>query len=388
MLTAFFPKFSRSFPGRLSASGSTPGTLQKPEGKNSFYSSDFRNNLRHFFIKLLSWEYWPTAVVYFPVSFYYLFLALRARSFYFFSAANPGIETGGLFFESKWSIYQLLPEWSYPTTVFISESLKIDAILNEIQSKGLKFPLIAKPDRGERGWCVQKINSASELEKYRENVPVDFLLQEYIDQPLELSVYYFRKPDAEHGIVSSLTQKVLLQIKGDGKSTIAEHIQRNPRAFLQRQVLINNPDLDLNEIVMDGETRILVPYGNHVRGAMFVNLEHEIDPALTKAIDSIATQIPGFFVGRFDLRCSSLEDLRNGTNISILELNGVGAEPSHIYHPGYSFFKAQKDIARHMKMIFQAAMINKKRSVAFMTAGEYALQKSKQLQYKSKVCSV
>lgn len=336
----------------------------------------------------MSWEYWPTAVVYFPVSFYYLFLALRARSFYFFSAANPGIETGGLFFESKWSIYQLLPEWSYPKTVFISESLNVDEILKEMQSTGLKFPLIAKPDRGERGWCVQKINSESELVNYRENVPVDFLLQEYIDQPLELSVYYFRKPHEQHGIVSSLTQKVLLQIQGDGKSTIAEHIQRNPRAFLQRQVLINNPDLDLNEIVKNGETRILVPYGNHVRGAMFVNLEHEIDPALTKTIDSIATQIPGFFVGRFDLRCSSLEDLRNGTSIFLLELNGVGAEPSHIYHPGYSFFKAQKDIASHMKMIFQAAMINKKRSVSFMTAGEYALQKSKQLQYKSKVCAV
>ncbi len=388
MLTAFFPKFSRSFPDRLSATGSTPGTLQKPDSKNSSYSSDFRNKLRHFIIKLFSWEYWPTAVVYFPVSFYYLFLAFRARSFYFFSAANPGIETGGLFFESKWSIYQLLPEWSYPTTVFISEASKIDAILKEIQSKGLKFPLIAKPDRGERGWCVEKINSASELEKYREKVPVDFLLQEYIDLPLELSVYYFRKPDEQHGIVSSLTQKVLLQIKGDGKSTIAELIKSYPRAFLQRKALINNPDLELNEIVRDGETRILVPYGNHVRGAMFVNLEHEIDPALTKAIDSIATQIPGFFVGRFDLRCSSLEDLRNGTNISILELNGVGAEPSHIYHPGYSFFKAQKDIARHMKMIFQAAMINKKRSVSFMTASEYSLQKSKQLKYKSKICSV
>lgn len=387
MLTALFPKFSRQFPGRINTSNTTPSTLQKSEHKNSIYLSDFRNTIRHFFIKLLSWEYWPTAVVYFPVSFYYLFLALRARSFYFFSAANPGIETGGLFFESKWSIYQLLPEWSYPKTVFIAESSEINAILTEMQSKSLKFPLIAKPDRGERGWCVQKINSACELEKYRKNVPVDFLLQEYIDKPLELSVYYFRKPGEQNGKVTSLTQKVLLQIHGDGNSTLAEHIQRNPRAFLQRKALINNPDLDLSEIVRDGETRILVPYGNHVRGAMFVNLEHEIDPALTKAIDSIATQIPGFFVGRFDLRCSSLEDLRKGTSISILELNGVGAEPSHIYHPGYSFFKAQKDIARHMLMIFQAAMSNRKRDVPFMTATEYGLQKNKQLKYKSKVCS-
>jgi len=61
--------------------------------------------IRAFHIKASSWEYWPMWLVYLPASLYFIYLSLKARSFFFFSAANPSIETGGMFFESKWSIF-------------------------------------------------------------------------------------------------------------------------------------------------------------------------------------------------------------------------------------------------------------------------------------------
>jgi len=54
--------------------------------------------------KITHWEYWPFELVYFPVVLYYFWLSIRARSFFFFSASNPSIETGGMLGESKFGI--------------------------------------------------------------------------------------------------------------------------------------------------------------------------------------------------------------------------------------------------------------------------------------------
>src|ERR1700677_4356946 len=98
--------------------------------------------MRRFYIKLFSWEYWPIWIVYFPVSFYFLYLAAKARSFFFFSASNPTIETGGMFFESKWEIFRLIPKEYYPTTIFIEASDNISMLTKKLETSGIQFPLI------------------------------------------------------------------------------------------------------------------------------------------------------------------------------------------------------------------------------------------------------
>jgi len=114
--------------------------------------------------------------VYFPVSFYYIYLALKARSFFFFSASNPSIETGGMFFESKWSIFKLIPKKYYPSTILINKEDDVKVISAKMKEAGIEFPIIAKPDRGERGWHVKRIGSANELACYKKAMIVDFLI--------------------------------------------------------------------------------------------------------------------------------------------------------------------------------------------------------------------
>ena len=58
----------------------------------------------NFLIRLKSWEYWPFGIVQFPAILYWVWLSLRARSFVFFSASNPGIPMGGMFGESKYEL--------------------------------------------------------------------------------------------------------------------------------------------------------------------------------------------------------------------------------------------------------------------------------------------
>ena len=348
-------------------------------------SQSVKDWVRIKFIKFFHWEYWPMWLVYFPVSFYYIYLSVKAKSFFFFSASNPSIETGGMFFESKWSIFKLIPKEYFPTTILVNTGDDINQISKKLKAFSIDFPFIAKPDRGERGWCVKKIHSTSELVQYRNRIKVPFLIQAYVDYPIELSIFYYRNPDSKKGHVTSVTLKKLLTITGNGFSTVKELIKQTDRAFLQYEKLKDDKVLDFNLVLEKNKDLILVPYGNHVRGALFINYNDIIDEELQNVIDSISKRIDGFYFGRFDLRCTSIEDLKKGENISILELNGAGAEPAHIYDPGFSFFKAQFVIAKHYKMMYLAAMENNKNGIDYMTYQSFKQTRKLEKEYKQKI---
>ena len=348
-------------------------------------NTTIRKKIRRLYIKTFSWEYWPIWVVYFPVSFYFLYLSIKARSFFFFSASNPTIETGGMFFESKWKIFQLVPKAYYPATIIVEGGEDMLVILQRMNFSGIEFPVIAKPDRGERGWGVKKINDIEELNTYKTNFKVSFLIQSYIDYPVEMSVFYYRHPANEKGMVTSVTLKKLLTVKGDGQSTVDELIKRNNRAFLQYQKLMQQNKIDFAHVPLQGEEVLLVPYGNHVLGATFFNYNHIIDATLTDTVDNISKQIDGFYFGRYDLRCASIEDLKEGKSFSILEVNGAGAEPAHIYEPGFSFIKAQLTIAKHFKMMYTAARENNRNGIPYMSYKSFKDTQRLEKEYRSKV---
>ncbi len=333
--------------------------------------SPFFYALRKRYIKTFQWEYWPMWIVYLPVSFYYIYLALKARSLFFFSAANPSIETGGAFFESKWKIFQLIPTAYYPKTIYVAENETIDKVQSALDAAAINYPVIAKPDRGERGWLVQKINNIQEMATYLSTVNIPFLIQDYVNYPLEFSVFYYRHPSGDKGSVTSVTFKKLLTVTGDGNKSIEELILQNDRSFLQYHRLKELNKTDFNKVLQMGEEQVIVPYGNHVLGAKFLDYNFMIDEQMNTTFDTISKQIEGFYFGRFDLRCTSIEDLKQGNNIAILELNGAGAEPAHIYQPGYSFFKAQKVLAQHYKMMYKAAIYLKGIGIDYMTHTEF-----------------
>ena len=62
-----------------------------------------------FWIRLFHWEYWSFNTVYIPIYPVFIFLCLRARSFFFYAASNPKIKNGGFLGESKKDIYALVP---------------------------------------------------------------------------------------------------------------------------------------------------------------------------------------------------------------------------------------------------------------------------------------
>ena len=69
-----------------------------------------------FIHKLTHWEYWPFDVVYIPMYFVWFYYAAKARSFFFFNAANPYIKNAGFLMESKKDIYDIIPAQFIPKT--------------------------------------------------------------------------------------------------------------------------------------------------------------------------------------------------------------------------------------------------------------------------------
>src|SRR5215204_1914573 len=140
----------------------------------------FFQRLAHsnFFIKLTHWEYWPFGVVQGPFFIYWLWLSLKARSFFFFSASNPSILMGGMMGESKFDVLNLVPEEVKPKTILISYPASAETVLEKMKENGFSFPVIFKPDLGERGWMVNRINTEQDAKKYLAQIKIDFLIQE------------------------------------------------------------------------------------------------------------------------------------------------------------------------------------------------------------------
>lgn len=315
-------------------------------------------------VKITNWEFWPFSILYFPVYFFYAWLAIRCRSFFFFTAANPSIEFGGMLGEKKSEIFELIPKEFLPKYWLIQPG---DIESARAYSQKLGYPLIGKPDIGERGILVEKIHDEDQLTAYVDKCPVPFLLQEFIDLPIELGVFFIKYPNTTSGKVTSIVQKDFLHVIGNDRNTVAEILQNQPRA--QLQVDFNHPRFQsiMKMKPKEGEKVIVEGIGNHCRGTTFLNAAKEIDPDLHEAFSELASQIAGFHFGRFDLRCNSFDDLRGLKNFKILELNGAGAEPGHIYQPGYSIWKGYKAILWHLSQLASVSRKNHSLGVKYWT---------------------
>lgn len=307
---------------------------------------------RHpFFIRLFNWEYWPAQAIYIPMLFYFLWLLIRGRQPQYFTAANPGIYFGGMGVESKYETLQKIPEKLRPVSVLVKAGDSFDQTLQKLHTAGIGFPLFAKPDIGFRGLLVKRIATAAELEAYLSRFPLDFIVQGLIDYPMEVGVLYYRMPDEKQGTVSSLTLKEFLYVTGDGVSTVLELVKNKPRALLQLDRLRDTHAAVLDTVPPAGQQVSLGAVGNHSKGTRFIDGCHLITPELCAHFDRLSHQMEGIYYGRFDLKCQSLDDLVTGEHLKVIELNGVCAEPTHIYDPKHSFFYGLRQTARHWRIL-------------------------------------
>ncbi len=317
--------------------------------------------------KIIYFEFWPVHVLYFPIFIYLIYLALKAKSLTFFTLANPGIFLGGIKGESKSDILLKIDPNFLPKSFFIKENADVLEEIKNLKTAQLDYPIIMKPDVGERGKKVEKIENEIGLVNYIIENRGKAICQEFIDYSIELGVLFYQYPLSKKYGISSIVRKEFLQVEGDGKSTLHTLILANNRAHLQLEYLLRKFEYQLNDIISEGEILVLEPIGNHCRGTTFLSEQSLISPQLVEVFREISKNIPGFYIGRFDIKVKSLEDLIKGENIRILELNGITSEPAHIYQPGYSLFSAYKALFKHVLLIYEIALENRKLGFQFIS---------------------
>lgn len=269
--------------------------------------------------------------------------------------------------ESKMGIYDLIPQKYYPRTKLVKEKISFDEVEEILENSKISFPFIVKPDIGLRGSAVKKIDDLDELKTYHNKADFDYLVQDMIPFENEVGIFYVRFPHEKQGRITGIVAKEFLIVEGDGFSTIEELLKANPRYEFQLKALEREYGAQLKTILDKGEKRNLVPYGNHARGAKFLDYSHLILPQLTKVIDEICLQVPEFYFGRMDLMYNTWEELEQGKNFSVVELNGAASEPTHIYDPKHSLFFAWKELARHISYMFRISVENHKRGFPYLS---------------------
>ncbi len=321
------------------------------------------------------WEFWPPYVFYPPVLLYLLWLSVRQRSLTLFTAVNPAIPASGFVGESKAAILDGLRdtgEWVARYELLPMEAGLVERVARAqrfMQRHSLTFPVVLKPDVGQRGSGVRVVRAEEELVAYLRAANEAVIIQEYVAGE-EFGVFYYRLPSETVGHIFSITHKTFPVVIGDGKQTVEELILNDARAVALAHYYCAQHADKLNTVLPSGERLQLVELGTHSRGSIFLDGARFATPALAAATDRLSQRFDGFYFGRYDLRVNSLEAFTRGEDFKVLELNGVTAEATHIYDPQHSLLTAYRTLFVQWRIAFEIGAQQRARGVARTSAGE------------------
>jgi hypothetical protein len=313
---------------------------------------------RLLYLRITRFEFWPYWLFYLPTVPYFIYLMIKKRNTTFFTNVNPAIYLSGIVGESKEEILRHIPSKYKAKSILLKKAtISDDEIILKVKQE-FTYPLIVKPNVGERGEGVEKVYDDVQLLRIIKKHPIDFILQEFIDYEYEFGVMYYRIPNTSEYAVTSIVEKGFLKVVGDGRLSVKELLQQNYRAVLVWDYLKEHLDDTWYMIPKAGEIIYPQPIGNHSKGTMFIDATHLINPKVNDLFNGIVKDYNGFNYGRFDVKVKQLDDLETGEHLRIMELNGVSSEPAHIYDPKMSLYKAYASIFKHYKIISRISIAN------------------------------
>lgn len=326
-----------------------------------------RRSLSISFGRIVRWEFWPAWLFYSPVAVICVWLGLRYKGFSLPTVANLNQKNGGIVGECKIGILQKLMETSPEFTsdgYLVSEGSaedRIEAIGEICLRHQIRFPFVLKPDTAQRGAGFRKIESFDEIENYVAQVSAPLILQRYVHGPKEAGVFYYRFPGEQRGHIFSITRKQFPVVVGDGRRSLRELIECDSRARLIARTYLERFGSAVDLIPSQGESMRLVEAGNHCQGCIFKEGSDLNSEELRTAFDEISQKLPGFYIGRYDIRYRSDDELRAGRGFQILELNGAASEATNIYDESNSLWSAYNTLYRQWRLVFQIGAANRSR---------------------------
>lgn len=318
-------------------------------------------------MRAVKWEFWPAWLFYLPVTLFCLWLGLRHRGFALPAIANVNQRNGGIVGESKMAILEELmrtsPEYTAESYLIPAgtASERFSNIRRRFEEKALCLPFVLKPDVAQRGAGFRRIESFEQARQYLAAVSLPLILQRYAPGPKEAGIFYYRFPHEETGHIFAITRKRFPFVVGDGRLTVRELIESDPRASFIAGTYLRRFATGADDVLPAGERLRLVEAGNHCQGCIFSDGGDLKSEELRAAIDGISRKLPGFFVGRYDVRYESDEQLRAGEGFTIVELNGAGSEATNIYDERNTLWSAYATLYRQWSLVYQIGAANRDR---------------------------
>jgi hypothetical protein len=326
---------------------------------------------------LLNWVHWPFYIFYLPIAPFWISYYFRTGSFWFYTASNPTLTFGGFEGEAKTEMYSQLPEKFCPRTESIHPFMTFSSVLEQVQKRAFSYPFIVKPDVGMKGLLFRKIESEDQLKKYHEQMPVTYLVQEFINYPLEISIFYLRKPGDQSGRITAMIQKNLPTVEGDGSSSLQALIEKK---FTGKELKNIRRDLsrELHSIPPKGKQVIVSHIANLYNGAFFTNLTSRINDRIQSLFDNISWDSQ-FLYGRYDIKAASVDAFCRGEDFYILEFNGAGSVPNHIYTGDYTLTQSYREILKHWRWMYEISRENRESGIPYYSfrQGFHFLRQSK-----------
>jgi membrane protein DedA with SNARE-associated domain len=315
------------------------------------------------------WEFWPAWLFYAPVALMCAWLSLRYRGLMLPTIANTNQRNGGVIGESKSEILRELMRVAPEHTAAASrvDPAPVEERLAFIEQlrfrREIALPFVLKPDVAQRGAGFKKIESIDETRDYLARVTSTVVVQRYAPEPREAGIFYYRFPGELKGHIFGITEKHFPAVVGDGSRTLEQLVQADTRArLLAKTYLQRFPDAK-TWVVARGQHVRLVEAGNHCQGSIFRDGAHLYSEELRAIIDRISQSLPGFFVGRYDVRYATDHDLRAG-RFTIVELNGAASEATNIYDPSNSLWNAYRTLYRQWELAYAIGAANRRRGHA------------------------
>lgn len=322
-------------------------------------------------------EFWPMQVMYMPVAIQWIILAIRYRSLTLPLLANPKLTLSGmvgvgkseLMSQATGSCDEAILTWNTHVIDENSFTQQADKWLVEINKLGITYPFVCKPDIGCRGSGVKLIRTYDQFLKVVASYPIGakLLAQKLASYEDEAGVFFVKMPNKEAGKIVSLTFKHSPSVVGDGKKTLKQLLSKDARAKeLLHLYKEKHPDI-WHEILPKNQKLNLLFSASHCQGAVFEDAREHITQELTDAINEIMDGLPEFYYGRLDVKFSSVDKLKKGKTIEIIEINGASSESIHIWDKKTKFKDAIKALMWQYRCLFTLGA--HQRSLGYKTAG-------------------
>lgn len=304
-----------------------------------------------------------------PMIAQWLWLSMKYGSWTLPAAANPGISAGGLAGEGKSEYFRMMgPLASAHTATFAvfrnsRSRTTVEDAERTMAKVRLAYPLILKPDIGWCGFGVRIVRTRDEMKSYLDACPddADVIFQKFVPYDGEAGIYFVRSPGETRGRITGILLRFFPRVVGDGHSTIAELMARNPRARRLGGDGRSEPCCDTTRIPRVREIVRLSITGSTRVGGMYQDATSLVTPELEKAINEIAMDMQHLHVARFDLRYETIGAMRAGHSFKIIEVNGSGAEAVHAWDPRYTLAEAYKIVFEKQRMLFSVGAAMRKR---------------------------